>query len=162
VINTYATRTTQNYSKFVLFTGIIINLKYAFVMNRMTKRLIYLLILFIIICIGLYSKRMTGIITEIIDFKDVVWAMMVYFLFRIAFINWSIKKVAAFGILFSFVVEVSQLYHDEWIDKLRNTFLGGIILGSGFVWSDLLAYLCGVVFGIIIDYFIESYLINRN
>jgi len=131
-------------------------------MNRMTKRLIYLLILFIIISIGLYSKRMTGKITEIIDLKDVVWAMMVYFLFRIVFINWSIKKVAAVGMLFSIVVEVSQLYHDDWIDKLRSTFLGGIILGSGFVWSDLSAYLCGVVFGITIDYFIKSCLMNRN
>jgi glycopeptide antibiotics resistance protein len=104
---------------------------------------------------------MTGIITEIIDFKDVVWAMMVYFLFRIVFIDWSIKKVAVIGILFSFVVEVSQLYHADWIDKLRGTYLGELILGSGFVWSDLLAYLCGIGFGIIIDYLIESYLINR-
>lgn len=130
-------------------------------MNRMTKRLIYLLILFIIVCIGLYSKRMTGIITEIIDFKDVVWAVMIYFLFRIVFIDWSIKKVAAIGILFSLIVEVSQLYHDDWIDKLRKTFLGELILGSGFVWSDLFAYLCGIVFGIIIDCFVESY-INRT
>jgi glycopeptide antibiotics resistance protein len=130
-------------------------------MNRMTKRSIYLLVLFVIICIGLYSKRMTGIITEIIDFKDVVWAMMVYFLFRIVFIDWSIKKIAVIGILFSFMVEVSQLYHADWIDKLRETYLGELILGSGFVWSDLLAYLCGIGFGIIIDYLIESYLINR-
>jgi glycopeptide antibiotics resistance protein len=78
------------------------------------------------------------------------------------FINWSIKKVAVIGILFSFVVEVSQLYHADWIDKIRGTFLGGIILGSSFVWSDLIAYLCGIGFGIIIDYFVESYLINRN
>jgi glycopeptide antibiotics resistance protein len=131
-------------------------------MYRVTKRLIYLLILFIIICIGLYSKRITGVITEVIDLKDVVWATMVYFLFRIVFINWSKIKVAAIGILFSCVVEISQLYHDDWIDKLRGTFLGGIILGSEFVWTDLLAYLCGIAFGIIIDYFVESCLSSRN
>lgn len=130
-------------------------------MNRITHRLIYLLILFIIVCIGLYSRRMTGIITEIIDFKDVVWAMMIYFLFRIVFLDWSIKKVAVIGILFCFMVEVSQLYHDEWIDKLRRTFLGELILGSQFVWGDLTAYLCGIGFGIIIDYFVESYFKNR-
>jgi hypothetical protein len=83
----------------------------------MTKILIYLLILLIISCIGLYSRRMTGIIIEIIDFKDVVWAMMIYFLFRIVFINWSIIKVAAVGILFGFLVEVSQLYH-EWLQSV--------------------------------------------
>jgi hypothetical protein len=130
-------------------------------MNRTTHRLIYLVILFIIICIGLYSKSMTGIITEVIDFKDVVWAMMIYFLFRIVFINWSIIKVAVIGIFFSFMVEVSQLYHDDWIDKLRRTFLGELILGSNFVWGDLAAYLCGIGFGIITDYLVESYLKNR-
>src|SRR4030042_2638883 len=131
-------------------------------MNRMTKRFIDLPILFIIICIGLYSKTMTGIITEIIDFKDIVWAMMIYILFRILFINWSIKKVAVIGVLFSIIVEVSQLYHDDWIDKIRRTFLGELMLGSDFVWTDLLAYLCGVGFGIIIDCLIQSCLKNRN
>lgn len=130
-------------------------------MNRITHRLIYLIILFIIIMIGLYTKTLTGIITGIIDVKDVVWAMMVYFLFRIVFISWSIKKVAVIGILFSFVVEASQLYHDDWIDKLRSTFLGELILGSDFVWSDLLAYSCGIGCGMIIDYFVGSYFRNR-
>jgi glycopeptide antibiotics resistance protein len=105
---------------------------------------------------------MTGIITEIIDFKDIFWAMMIYILFRILFINWSVKKVAVIGVLFSIIVEVSQLYHDDWIDKIRRTFLGELMLGSDFVWTDLLAYLCGVGFGIIIDCLIQSCLKNRN
>lgn len=130
-------------------------------MNRMTHRLIYLVILIIIICIGLYSRGMTGWITEIIDFKDVVWAMMIYFLFRIVFPGWSIMKTAIAGISFSFLVEVSQLYHAHWIDQLRNTFLGGLVLGTSFVWGDLAAYLCGIGFGIIIDYLVRSYLKSK-
>lgn len=126
-------------------------------MNLNIKRLIYLIVLIFIICTGLYTKNMTGKITEIIDIIDVVWSMMVYFLFRIVFINWTIKKVAAFGIMFSFIVELSQLYHSDWIDKLRNTFLGGIILGSEFVLTDLLAYLVGIGFAAVIDYFFRSY-----
>jgi hypothetical protein len=126
----------------------------------MTKRLIYLLILFIIICIGLLSRGMTGFVTEIIDFKDVVWAMMIYFLFRVVFIGWSIKKVALAGMLFSILVELSQLYHNDWIDTLRGTFFGELMLGTNFVWSDLMAYLFGIGFGIIIDYFVVSYFKN--
>lgn len=128
----------------------------------MARRIIYIPILLIIICIGLYSRRMTGTITEIIDFKDVVWAVMIYFLFRIVFINWPVFKVAVAGIIFSFLIEVSQLYHDDWIDKLRSTFVGGLILGSGFVWSDLPAYVCGIMAGIIADYFIRTYLNTRS
>jgi hypothetical protein len=127
----------------------------------MTHRLIYLVILIIIICIGLYSRGMTGVITEIIDFKDVIWAMMIYFLFRIVFLEWSMKKTAIAGISFSFLVEASQLYHAYWIDQLRSTFLGGLILGTSFVWGDLVAYLFGIGFGIIIDYFVKSYFISR-
>jgi hypothetical protein len=131
-------------------------------MNRLTRRLIYLFILVVIICIGLYSRRMTGTITEIIDVKDVFWSVMVYFLFRIVFLEWSIKKVAVAGILLSFIIEVSQLYHDNWIDQLRRTFLGEMILGSQFVWGDLGAYLIGIGIGIVIDYFVESYFERRN
>ncbi|MDP4222947.1 MAG: DUF2809 domain-containing protein [Bacteroidota bacterium] len=131
-------------------------------MNRITKRLLYLIILIIIILLGLYSGKLTGKITEIIDLKDVLWAMMVYFIFRIVFIDWPIRKVAVSGLIFSIVIEVSQLYHEDWIDRLRSTFLGGIILGTGFVWGDLLAYSIGIVVCILIDYFISNFMKNQR
>lgn len=33
---------------------------------------------------------------------------------------------------FLFVIEFSQLYHAEWIDQIRDTSLGGLVLGYGF------------------------------
>lgn len=41
---------------------------------------------------------------------------------------------------FCFVIEFSQLYHAEWIDQIRDTSLGGLVLGYGFLWSDIEAY----------------------
>ena len=42
------------------------------------------------------------------------------------------------------VVEVSQLYHTPWLDALRATGLGHLVLGSGFDPRDLAAYGLGV------------------
>jgi len=131
-------------------------------MSRNTHRLIYLIILVVIICFGLYSKGITGIITEIIDLKDVMWSMAVYFIFRLLLIDWSIIKIALIGLIFSYLIEVSQIYHSEWLDSLRRTFLGELTLGSAFVWGDLLAYTCGVVIGLIIDYILISFLSSKK
>lgn len=47
---------------------------------------------------------------------------------------------------FCFVIEFSQLYHAEWIDQIRDTSLGGLVLGYGFLWSDsdIEAYTIGI------------------
>jgi uncharacterized protein YebE (UPF0316 family) len=59
--------------------------------------------------------------------------------------------VAFLGICFCYLIEISQLYHAFWIDSIRRTTLGGLVLGYGFLWSDLLAYAIGIGVGIIID-----------
>ena len=48
---------------------------------------------------------------------------------------------------FSLMIELSQLYHAPWIDAIRRTRLGGLVLGYGFLWSDLACYAVGVVCG---------------
>ena len=52
---------------------------------------------------------------------------------------------------FSVAVELSQLYHAPWIDSIRHTTLGGLILGFGFVWSDLVCYALGVGLGVLVE-----------
>ena len=60
------------------------------------------------------------------------------------------------SIIFSYGIEISQLYHAPWIDSIRATTLGGLILGFGFLWSDLICYTVGIVIGAIIDKFINN------
>ena len=52
------------------------------------------------------------------------------------------------ALAFSVAVELSQLYHASWIDSIRHTTLGGLILGFDFVWSDLACYALGVGLGV--------------
>jgi hypothetical protein len=126
--------------------------------ERGYNRLIYLLMIFVVICLGLLSRRMSAFIPNIIDLflGDSLWALMVYLCIKMLFSSWPIKKVALIGIIFCFMIEFSQLYHDEWIDMVRRTTLGGLILGYGFLWSDLIAYLLGIIFGSTIDRIVET------
>ena len=47
---------------------------------------------------------------------------------------------------------MNQLYHAPWIDSIRHTTLGGLILGFDFVASDLACYVVGVGLGVIIKW----------
>ena len=57
----------------------------------------------------------------------------------------------ALAMIFSVAIELSQLYHAPWIDSIRHTTLGGLILGFGFLWSDLACYAVGVGLGVVIE-----------
>ncbi|GAB3756189.1 ribosomal maturation YjgA family protein [Spirosoma pomorum] len=74
-----------------------------------------------------------------------------YFGFALLFRRWSIRAVAAVAFSFSVCIELGQLYHAPWIDSLRATRLGGLVLGFSFVWSDLLCYAVGVSLGALIE-----------
>jgi hypothetical protein len=58
-------------------------------------------------------------------------------------------RVAGLAIVSSLAVEVSQLYHSPWIDAIRRTAVGGLLLGFGFVWSDLVCYAVGIGLGML-------------
>ena len=53
--------------------------------------------------------------------------------------------IAGAALLIAFAVECSQLWHPEWLDALRADRVVGLLLGRGFLWSDLLAYVVGVL-----------------
>ncbi|GAA0714736.1 hypothetical protein GCM10008904_30730 [Paraclostridium ghonii] len=80
-----------------------------------------------------------------------MWAMMVYFGFR--FLNPKLKiiKTLILAIIFSFSIEISQLYQADWINNIRSTTIGGLILGHGFLFEDLISYLIGIILGAIIN-----------
>jgi hypothetical protein len=42
---------------------------------------------------------------------------------------------------------VSRLYHAPWIDSLRQIRVAALLLGHGFLWSDLVCYGVGVGVG---------------
>ena len=65
----------------------------------------------------------------------------------------STFKVAMFTLFFTYSIEISQLYHPQWLEYLRSIKLFGLVLGYGFLCSDLLAYTLGISTGALIDIF---------
>ena len=75
---------------------------------------------------------------------DILWAAMIYWGFKFLFVQES-KRTAFYALIFCFSIEFSQFYHEPWIDEIRNNRLGGLVLGFGFLWSDLVCYWVGVL-----------------
>jgi hypothetical protein len=112
------------------------------------SRAVYLALVIITIILGLLSRHFKFIPLFI---GDILWATMVYFIMRFLFISKPIKFNVIAALLFCFAIEFSQLYKAPWINDLRHTLFGRLVLGEGFLWSDLLCYVIGLGMGVGID-----------
>jgi hypothetical protein len=83
---------------------------------------------------------------------DTLWAAMVYFILALIWRNAGAGRLAVGASGFSLAVELSQLYQAPWINAVRATRLAGLVLGYGFLWSDLVCYAVGVAFAVGIDF----------
>jgi hypothetical protein len=118
------------------------------------NRLRQLLLIAITIAIGISIKLSGTAFSEPAGdyIRDALWALMVYWIAGFIFPSKPAWWVALSALLFSYGIELSQLYHAAFIDSLRSTFLGGLILGYGFVWSDMLCYTVGVLAGVLLEF----------
>ena len=86
---------------------------------------------------------------------DTLWALMLYLLVSTLLSGRPIVVRAAISLALGFLVELSQLYHAPWIDSIRSTTLGGLVLGFGFLWTDFVCYLVGITAGALTEYCLE-------
>lgn len=110
------------------------------------SRRTYILWLPILIAFGLLSRRFNYLFPNLVNtyLGDATWAAMIYVMMAIIFSNKLPKRIAMYSLLFCYVIEISQLYQAPWINAIRNSTIGALVLGSGFLWSDLLAYALGI------------------
>ena len=104
-------------------------------------RICYLSGTVVLIALGLLSRRVKFVPAAC---GDALWAMMVYCCFRIVLISKPMIISAVAALITSFAIEFSQMLTPDWLVKIRSTFLGHMLLGQGFLWSDLLAYTIGI------------------
>jgi hypothetical protein len=115
------------------------------------NRFIYALIMPIVVMLGIGSRAYFEILPDFISTYagDTLWALMAFLVIGFIFPSLSTVKVAAIALLFSVCIELSQLYHAPWIDEIRQYRLGALVLGHGFLWSDLVCYSVGVAMGVV-------------
>lgn len=75
---------------------------------------------------------------------DALWAMMIYWLTGIVAPGSPIAVRAAAAIGVCTAVELSQMIDAPWLERIRGTRIGHLMLGSDFDARDLLAYAAGV------------------
>ena len=119
----------------------------------MNKRLYYLLGILSSILLGLMSRKFGASLPAFLanHAGDALWGMMIYFGFRFLLPK-SLGLSAILGASFCFVIEFSQLYQAGWINAVRNTTIGALVLGKGFLWIDLVRYTIGIFLAFIIDW----------
>ena len=89
---------------------------------------------------------------------DALWALLVFLGFGFLFPRLPSRVLALLAMAFSTFIEFSQLYHAPWIDVIRQTRLGALVLGSVFNWPDFPAYALGIALGVLG----ESLISNRS
>lgn len=121
--------------------------------HKRTLRIGYLVAVVLTILFGLASRKFSQLLPVFVaeNAGDALWAMMVYFGFRFLIIRRSLRTAIILSLLFSYSIEFSQLYQASWINNLRSTLLGSLILGKGFLTVDLFRYAAGIILATFLD-----------
>lgn len=116
------------------------------------NRWVYLILTVVTIGVGLLSR--SKFIPDWIYpyLGDALYALMFFFITGFLFPRLSTAKVFLISVGFCFLIEISQLYQADWINRIRSYRLGGLILGYGFLWNDLLSYTVGGITGSLLEY----------
>jgi len=115
-------------------------------------RLHYLGLIFFTIIVGLFSRTKYLPYPDFMWVGDLLYGLLIFFIIGFLYPNRSKFGIGVLAFIFCCLIEFSQLYQADWILLLRETKIGSLVLGHTFLWSDLLAYTVGVIFGIFIEW----------
>ncbi|MFM9277141.1 ribosomal maturation YjgA family protein [Paenibacillus jiagnxiensis] len=113
---------------------------------QLKQRLIYATATLLTMLLGLASRAFAE---ELPDFiarhaGDALWSAMIYFGFRVLFVQQRLVFTMLLSLMFCYAIEFSQLVQTDWLNRLRSTVLGALVLGHGFLVIDLLRYTIGI------------------
>lgn len=122
--------------------------------TRPRSRLLYAAMIALTVAAGLVSR--SSLAAHLPDFVaiyagDTLWALMLFLVIGFVFPRARPAVVAAWTLGLAFAVEFSQLLQAGWINAMRDTRIGALVLGHGFLWSDLVCYTVGVGAGWLVE-----------
>jgi Protein of unknown function (DUF2809) len=122
-------------------------------------RFVYIIAAVIVVVAGLASRRYREQLPPFLAAYagDTLWALMLFLVVSTLLTGRPILTRATITIALAFLVEISQLYHAPWIDSTRQTTLGGLVLGFGFLWTDLVCYSAGIAIGSLTEWGIRRF-----
>jgi hypothetical protein len=119
----------------------------------------YLLAMIVTIMLGLGSRAFPSVLPYVVvaHFGDALWAAMIYFGVRALLVRLPYGQAFVLSLAFCFAIELSQLYQAEWINGVRGTLVGALVLGSGFLYVDLVRYTAGAMAAYVLDRLVNGY-----
>ena len=122
--------------------------------KNLSRIINYLLLIIVGAALGILSRKYGSILPEFLASYtgDTLWAFALYFLLSLFLLKRSFSLRFWLTCLISLMIELSQYYHAPWIDEIRGTLVGALVLGNTFVWTDLICYLVGAILAVVVDY----------
>jgi hypothetical protein len=116
-------------------------------------RLFYTVATFGVMLTGFVSRQIPGMFPAILGRYpgDTLWALMVFLCYCTLLPHAKTHKVAVLALITAYTIEFSQLYQAPWVNSIRGTTLGYLVLGTTFNWPDLVAFTLGIVAGAACD-----------
>jgi hypothetical protein len=121
--------------------------------ERRRGPVVWIILILVGAVLGIGSRRLAHLLPDFVAAYagDTLWALVAFLGIGLLLPRASTWSIAFLAMSFSVIIEVSQLYDSPWIDSFRHTTIGGLILGFGFLWSDLACYAVGVGLGVITE-----------
>src|SRR5688572_23605215 len=113
------------------------------------SRLLYALAASVIIAAGLlWRSGLIPLPNAVAKYGgDSLWALLVFVGSGFILAQSTTWRVVLIALCFAWSIEFLQLYHAPWIDWVRSTRIGHLVLGSTFNSPDLAAYTLGIACG---------------
>ncbi|MEM9414902.1 MAG: DUF2809 domain-containing protein [Planctomycetota bacterium] len=114
------------------------------------QRYIYFGIALLVVPIGLVARSFragadastaVGFVATYLG--DVLWAVLFFFVFAGLLPRWRTWALAALTLGVTVGIELSQLYHGEPLATLRAFAATRFLLGTNFLWSDVVCLIVG-------------------
>ena len=82
---------------------------------------------------------------------DALWALVLFLGAGFVCPRSSSVRMGLIAVGFAWSIEFLQLYHAHWIDEIRSTRPGRMVLGTTFNSPDLFAYVIGIALGVLVE-----------
>lgn len=120
-------------------------------------RWLYALAVLVVIALGLWSRSdAAGLPWAVAKYAgDDLWGLVVFLGVGLVLPGLPTRAAAGLAAACTGAVEKGQLVHAPWLDAVRGTLLGGLVLGTPaatFACGDFAAYLAGIAVGVIAEW----------
>ena len=115
------------------------------------RQIILFLVLVVLVVVGYWLRFYAPIDPEWRDYSGgaayvILWILAYAFIRPMA----PALPVALIVLFITCCLEFLQLWHPAWLEAIRRTWPGRLILGTTFEWSDFPPYFVGAVIGFLV------------